>query len=282
MILVLKAIGVTVAVLGGLGLIFGAVLAVASKVFAVQEDPRKAELLEVLPGANCGGCGFAGCSAYAEAVVEGSAPVGACPVGGAEAAQKMAAIMGVSAEVAARQVAMVRCSGGGSNRKLYQYEGQQSCLAASRMAGGGPLACQHGCLGFGSCVDACAYNAISIVDGCAVVNKENCVACRKCIETCPRGLITLVPYDAQIHVKCSSRAKGVDTRAVCDGGCIGCGLCAKACPNEAIKVENNVACIDYSKCTGCGACAAKCPQKIIRMETVAEQQPEQAEEAVAQ
>ena len=263
--IVLKAIAITVAVLGGLGLVFGLILALASKIFAVEEDPRKDLLMEIMPGANCGACGFAGCAAYVDAVLEGTTVVGVCPVGGTAVAEKMASIMGVTDVGAAiRQVALVRCNGNGSNRSLYRYEGIEDCLAASRVAAGGPLACLYGCLAFGTCVKVCDFNAISIKDGCAVVNMEKCVGCLKCVNACPRNLITVVPYGSDICIKCASRDKGVDTHAVCDCGCIGCGLCAKACPNGAVTVENHLAVIDYSKCTACGACIEKCPQHLIR------------------
>jgi Na+-translocating ferredoxin:NAD+ oxidoreductase RNF subunit RnfB len=263
--IIVKAIAITVAVLGGLGLVFGLILALASKLFAVQVDPRKELLMEVMPGANCGACGFAGCSAYADAVIAGTSVVGACPVGGAEVAQKMASIMGtgdVGASV--RQVAMVRCTGNGSNRHLYNYEGIADCLAASRVAGGGPLACPYGCLAYGSCVAVCHFGAITVQDGRAQVDMEKCVGCLKCVSVCPRNLITVVPYGSEIFIQCDSHAKGVDTRAVCDCGCIGCGLCARACAQGAITVENNLASIDYSKCVACGACIEKCPQHLIR------------------
>ena len=266
MITVLKAIGIAIAVLGGLGVVFGLILAISSRIFAVKEDPRKQLLDEIMPGANCGACGFAGCSAYADAVIEGTTVVGACPVGGVELANKMARIMGVTDIGAAlRQVAFVRCNGSGSNRHLYNYEGIHDCLAASRVAAGGPLACQYGCLAYGTCMKVCDFDAISIKNHCAVVDMEKCVGCLKCVSACPRNLITVVPYGSDVLVKCHSRDKGVDTRAVCESGCIGCGLCARACPNGVITVENNLASIvDYSKCISCGACIDVCPQKLIR------------------
>ena len=265
MILVLKAIAITVAVLGGLGLVFGLILAAASKVFAVKEDPRKELLEEALPGANYGACGFAGCSAYADALIAGTTVVGACPVGGVEAAQKMASIMGVTnIGAGVRQVAMVRCSGSGSDRSRYHYEGIQTCLAASRLPAGGPLACRYGCLGYGSCMNLCDFGAISIENGAAKVDTEKCVGCLKCIGACPRNLITVVPYGSEVILQCSSHDKGVFTRSACENGCIGCGLCARACPNGAITVENNLATIDYYKCTSCGVCIKTCPQKLIR------------------
>ncbi len=255
----------TIAVLGGLGLIFGLLLALASTVFAVQEDPRKELLNEVMPGANCGVCGFAGCSAYADAVIAGTTVIGACTVGGQEVAKKMAAIMGVADTGAVvRQVAFVRCSGSGSNRQLYQYEGIQDCLAASRLAAGGSLACQYGCLAFGTCVNVCDFGALSVTDGHAVVDMDKCAGCLKCVNICPRNLITVVPYGSEVHVQCYSKAKGAQTRVTCENGCIACGLCARNCPAGAITVQDNLATIDYDKCTSCGTCIEKCPQHIIR------------------
>lgn len=255
-----------VAVLGGLGLVFGLALALASKVFAVKEDPRLGPLTEALPGANCGACGFAGCSAYAEAVLAGTTVIGACPVGGTEVAEKMAAIMGVTdIGTTVRQVALVRCTGNGSDHRRYDYEGIQDCLAASRVSAGGGLTCQYGCLALGSCVKVCDFGAIEVVGGAARVNMEKCMGCLKCVSTCPRGLITVVPYGSDVYITCASKDKGVETRKACDSGCIGCSLCAKACPVQAITVENNLASIDYSKCIACGACVEKCPRKLIRM-----------------
>lgn len=264
MILILKTIGITISILGGLGLIFGLILAVASKLFTVDQDPRKELLIEIMPGANCGACGFAGCSAYADAVIEGTTVVGACPVGGKVLAEKMSSIMGVTnVDVSVRQVAMVRCSGNGADRTRYNYEGIQTCLAASRMAAGGPLACRFGCLGYGSCMNLCDFGAIFIKNGAARIDPERCVGCLKCISACPRNLITVVPYGSEVVIQCSSYDKGVYTHSVCETGCIGCGLCAKSCPNGAITVTDNLASINYNKCTSCGICIDKCPQKLI-------------------
>ncbi len=255
----------TIAILGGLGLLFGLVLALVSMVFAVEEDPRKEKMNEIMPGANCGACGFAGCSAYADAVISGTSVIGACTVGGAEVAAKMAAIMGVAdTGPIVRQVAFVRCSGSGSSHQLYQYEGIKDCLAASRLAAGGSLACKFGCLAFGTCVNVCDFDAIHVNDGHATVDMDKCAGCLKCVNICPRGLITVVPYGSDVYVQCYSKAKGADTRRVCDKGCIGCGICAKNCPTQAITVVNNLAEVDYSKCIACGTCIEKCPQHLIR------------------
>ena len=264
---------IAIGILGGLGLIFGLVLAIASKVFYVETDPRLDELNECLPGANCGGCGYAGCGGYAEAVLKGEAPIGKCASGGDECAAKMAEIMGVKAEKVARRVAMVRCSGykrRDEEGKLVGlldkgiYEGARDCLAATKVGGRGPTICKFGCLGFGTCVKACKYDAIHVVDGVARVDFDKCVGCMSCVAACPRGIIAGVEYGEHIVISCSSHAKGNVTTRGCTLGCIGCGLCKKVCPKEAITIDRNLAVIDYSKCDNCGLCVSVCPKKMIR------------------
>lgn len=253
------------AVLAGLGVVFGAVLALAGKVFAVEEDPRLEPLTEALPGANCGGCGFSGCGAYAAAVLKGEALPGACPVGGESVARAMGQILGVTVEASERCVALVKCSGyEGHAQKRYEYDGLSDCLAASRLPGGGPNECPYGCLGFGTCVKACPFGAMSVKDGVATVNHELCVGCMKCAEACPRDLIVKVPYSADVTVACHSQEKGAALRQYCDIGCIGCKICEKTCEHDAIHVVDNLARIDYSKCVSCGQCAPKCPRHLIR------------------
>ena len=271
---------IAIAILGGLGLIFGLVLAAASKVFYVETDPRLDQLNECLPGANCGGCGFAGCGAYAEAVLKGEAPVGKCASGGNEAAKAMAAIMGVQAEEVTRKVAMVRCSGArtfdaegnltkGAKMKA-NYEGFHDCLAASKVGGSGPLSCKFGCLGYGSCTRVCKYGAISVKNGVAVVDEDLCVGCMACAQVCPRKVITAVEPDRNVVIACNSLAKGAVTNRACTIGCIGCGKCMKTCPSGAITITNNLAQIDYSKCTNCGECAKVCPKGLIKDSRVEE------------
>ena len=249
-------------VLGIMGGVFGLLLAVASKVFAVEKDERIEPVTEALPGANCGGCGYSGCAAYAQAIVEGKAEIGLCAAGGSEAADKIASIMGKEPVAMERKVAVVMCRGNHASKKGL-YEGIQDCAAAMRIAGNGPNLCAYGCLGFGNCTKACTRGAISIVDGVARVDHEKCVGCMACAAACPRGIIQEVPYDQDIVVACSSKEKGAALRKYCDIGCIGCKLCEKTCPNDAIHVVDNLASIDYTKCTSCSACAAKCPRHLI-------------------
>ncbi len=263
---------IAIAVLGGLGLVFGLVLGLAAKVFHVEEDPRLEQLNEALPGANCGGCGYAGCGGYAEAVLKGEAPIGKCASGGNETAEKMAAIMGVKADKVTRKVAMVRCSGyrqtdaDGKPTGIKMkgiYEGIDDCLAASKVGGRGPTICKFGCLGFGNCVKQCKYDAISIVDGVAKVDFEKCVGCMSCAAACPRNLIVQVEYGRDVMIACSSHAKGSVTVRGCTTGCVGCGMCVKTCPKGAISIDRNLAVIDYEKCDACGLCATVCPKHMI-------------------
>lgn len=247
----------------GLGLLMGALLALASKLFAVKKDEKAEAIKECLPGANCGGCGYSGCDAYAAAVSAGDAPVNKCSVGGAEAASKIAQIMGVDAGAQVRMRAQVMCSGTGEYaKKKYIYEGIDDCVAASKI-GGGDKMCKNGCIGLGTCVRACPFDAMVVEDGVAAVDYSKCKGCGICVSACPKGIIKLIPFDAKHWVGCMSVDDGKNTRKVCDVGCISCKLCQKNCPAGAINVDNFVASIDYDKCTGCDICTDKCPRHII-------------------
>lgn len=251
-------------IVGGVGLFIGVFLGVAGQKFAVEVDERETKVCDALPGNNCGGCGYAGCSGLAAAIVKGEAEISACPVGGAPVAEKIGEIMGVAAGEQKRMTAFVKCAGTcGKAKQDYAYTGIEDCVMMAHMQNGGPKSCDYGCCGFGTCVKACPFDAIHIVDGVAVVDKEVCKACGKCIKACPKNLIELVPYEVKHLVQCSSKEKGKDVMAVCSTGCIGCRMCQKVCPADAIVVENNLAWIDPEKCTNCGACAEKCPKKII-------------------
>ncbi len=247
-------------VLGGL---LGLALAIASRVFAVKVDERVPLIEEKLPGANCGGCGYAGCSALANAIVKGEAKPSSCTVGGDEVAAEIAEIMGVTAEKTNRMRAQVMCSGTMEfAQKKYIYRGAPDCVAASKLGGGDKL-CPNGCIGLGSCAAICSFNAIKIENGVAAVDYEKCKGCGKCTEACPKKIIRLIPYDAKHWVGCMSTEKGASVRKYCEVGCISCKLCEKACEHGAIHVENNLASIDYDKCVKCDKCVDKCPRKII-------------------
>ncbi len=254
---------IPVLIVGGLGIIFGILLGIASKVFAVKIDERVPKILEILPGANCGGCGFAGCGAYANALVKGKVKANMCPVGGSAVAEQIADVLGVETEVKEKMVARVMCNGTPDLAvQKYVYQGPKDCHSATRL-GGGEKMCPHGCLGFGSCVTVCKFDAISVETGVAVVDVDKCVACGACALECPKKIIKLVPAKSKYAITCKSVEKGKVTRRDCSVGCIGCGICAKNCPKEAIVVKDNVAAIDKNKCVNCGICATKCPQKSI-------------------
>ena len=234
------------------------------KAHVVEVDEKEVAVREQLPGNNCGGCGYPVCSGLAAAIAKGEAPVDQCPVGGAPVAAKIGAIMGQEVKETARQVAFVKCAGTCDKTTVkYEYTGVEDCEMMAFIPGSGAKNCTFGCMGFGSCVKACPFDAIHIVNGIAVVDQEACKACGKCVAKCPRHLIELVPYKANHLVQCSSHDKGPAVKKVCEAGCIGCTLCTKQCEFDAIHMDNNVAVIDYTKCTGCGKCAAKCPAHVI-------------------
>ena len=246
-----------------LGVLMGLLLAAATKIFAVKKNEKAERITECLPGANCGGCGFAGCAAFAEAVSNGEAKVNQCSVGGAEVTAKIADIMGVEALPTVRMRAQVMCSGTNEYaRKKYIYEGVADCTAASKIGGGDKL-CANGCIGLGTCVSACPFSAISVENGVAAVDYTKCTGCGVCVSACPKSIIKLIPFDSKHWVGCMSVDDGKTTRKVCDVGCISCKICEKNCPEKAITVDNFVAKIDYSKCSGCDICVDKCPRHII-------------------
>lgn len=263
-IMVMSSILVAAAVVGIVGIVIAVLLCFAGEKFKVEVDEKEIQVREALPGNNCGGCGFPGCDGLATAIVSGDAPVNACPVGGEACANKIAAIMGQDAVQAVKQAAFVHCGGTCElATTTYEYVGPKQCSLAMNNPGGGPKACTYGCLGFGDCAAACPFDAINIIDGIAQVDIEKCKACGKCVSACPRHLIDLIPVDHGLAVACSSRDKGIEVKKACKQGCLGCGLCARNCPAQAITVENQVAKIDYSLCTSCGLCQEKCPTKCI-------------------
>lgn len=251
----------SVAVVGAVGLVIGILLGIAGKIFYVKEDERIPLVREQLPGNNCGGCGYAGCDALAKAIVEGIAPPDACPAGcGPDNLARIGEIMGMEVEAGERQVMFVKCDGRcGIAKDKYNYYGEIDCRQAAVSPGRGPKACSYGCLGFGSCMKVCDFDAISIVDGVAVIDEEKCVNCGKCMKECPNGVIERVPYRAIRKVQCNNKDKGKTVKDMCKSGCLGCGLCAKLCESGAITMVNNLPVIDVSKCTDCRKCIDKCP-----------------------
>ena len=254
---------IAVAVVGGIGLIFGLLLAFAAHIFAVKTDERAGKIQAVLPGANCGSCGYAGCSAYAEAVAKGEAPVNGCTVGKAPVAAQIADIMGVEAGEVKEVVARVMCTGDRASVVYkFEYSGIKDCKAAMKF-GGGAKGCQTGCVGLGRCAAACPFDAIHVIDGVAVVDDTKCQACGKCVRECPKNLIKLIPKSQRHWVVCSNPEMGKFVNQYCKNGCIGCHLCEKECRFDAIHVVDNHAVINYDKCKNCGLCAKKCPRGVI-------------------
>lgn len=253
-----------VVAIGGLGVLFGAGLGYAAQKFAVEVDETVEKIKENLPGANCGGCGYAGCEAFAHAVAERKIKPTACPVSNAEQMKAIADILGTTAEVGEKKRAIVACRGTRENAKeKNEYYGILDCRDAALLPGGGSKACQYGCLGLGSCEKVCVFGAMTIQDGVAVVDPDKCTACGTCVRTCPKSIIHLIPASSTYHVNCMSRDKGKEVKSNCSVGCIGCGICVRNCEAKAIIMENNVAIIDQSKCIDCGVCEQKCPTKAI-------------------
>lgn len=261
-----------VIVLGSIALIAAVVLFVVSRKFSVAEDPRLEQVQEMLPGANCGGCGFPGCSGLASALVQG-ADNGSidglnCPVGGSATMGHVAEFLGMSMAASKPMVAVVRCNGSCDNRpRVAQYDGLKTC-AAVHMAGAGETACGYGCLGCGDCVAACAFDAIHINADTLLpeVMDDRCTSCGACVKACPRNIIELRvkgPRNRRVYVSCVNKDKGAVARKACQVACIGCGKCEKACAFDAISIAANLSYIDYDKCRLCTKCVDACPTSAI-------------------
>jgi len=247
-----------------LGLLFGIGLALFFKIFQTKEDPRIAQILEFLPGANCGACGFAGCFGLAQAIAEGKASPTRCAPLGLEKQKKIAEMFGIKIEEKTRLVATLICNGGIKAEDKFVYQGIETCFSANLLHGG-QKTCPYGCLGFGDCVKVCPFGAIYMdkEKKLPVIIEEKCTGCGLCIKTCPKKILTLRPADKKVYVMCNSIDKGALVNKYCKSGCIGCYKCEKVCPSEAIHVKNNLAVIDYEKCTNCGECVKVCPTKVI-------------------
>lgn len=261
-----KTIYLALAVLGGLGIVFGIALAIVAARFVVKVDPKVEKVRETLPGANCGACGFAGCMGYAEAVVGNpDVAVNLCAPGKSPVAERIAEITGKKAEKVEPKIARVFCQGGTSlSQRKFIYTGVHDCTAAV-LAAGGDKSCEYGCLGYGTCMRACPFDAITMSpDNLPVINPDRCTACGKCVAACPKQVIELGPASNAVVISCHSRDKGADTKKKCQVGCIACGICVRTCPVDAIAVENNLARINFDKCIVCGLCVKKCPTGAIK------------------
>ena len=254
-----------VIIVGIIGLVCGIALAIASIVLAVPVDEKAEAITEILPGANCGACGFSGCAGYAAALSKGeTTDTALCNPGGNEVSKQIAEYLGLSAGEIEPMTAVVMCQGIYANATTkMEYKGVQSCKMASQLFGG-PKDCVHGCLGLGDCMRECPYGAIQICDGVARVSPAICKACKKCIAACPKGLIELLPLNkSKAAVLCKNKDKGAIARKECKMACIGCMKCVKTCEADAITVQNFNAHVDISKCIGCGKCKDVCPVGCI-------------------
>lgn len=251
--------------LGVVCLLIGVIIYLAGHLLHSKNDTKKTKILNILPGTNCGACGYAGCSDYAEAILRDGVSCDRCSVLGAAEAEEMAALTGTAQKSGRRMVAHIRCHGSNNFvNKKYIYYGMNDCAAANRLLGG-YMKCQYGCLGFGNCVKKCPENAISIRNGVAYVHADLCNGCGQCLSACPKGVIELLPRDAAVFVSCSNQDPSARTIEACNIGCIGCKICEQTCPEDAVHVDGNVSVIDYEKCNGCGLCAEKCPRNLIEL-----------------
>lgn len=255
-------------ILGGFALISSTGLYMASKKFYIYEDPRIREVTEMLPGANCGGCGFAGCAAYAEYVVNENSLSKPCPVADDETMSQIGALLGLAAETGEKKVASLMCKGTSQNCKsMMEYKGIEDCWAATLVADT-TKACSFSCLGLASCVRACSFDAMYIEDGIVVIDDEKCTGCGMCISTCPKNLLHMRPKAKTVTVTCFNTDRGAEARKACAVACIGCMKCEKVCEDDAIHVTNFLAKIDYEKCTLCEKCVEACPTISIEIREV--------------
>jgi len=254
---------ISILVLGGLGFICAIMLGLAAEYFKIQEDSRISTILALLPNANCGVCGCAGCHQFAEKVVLGEIAVSGCLAGGPDVAKKIAEIMGVEGVLVNKKIACVHCGAKAEQRiKTADYQGVKTCVSANAVSNAGMM-CKYGCIGFGDCVCVCPFDAITMKDGLPVIDKQKCTACGKCVTFCPRKIISLVPFDAKVKIACSSHDSGAFVRRACKVGCIGCLICEKQVPGY-FKISDNLAGIDYENNTVDPSSATdKCPTKCI-------------------
>ncbi len=253
-----------VIITGVIGLLSALLLTAAARFMAVKKDEKSENILKCLPNANCGGCGYAGCDGYASALAKGEcAKTNLCSVGGDSVSAAIASILGVEKEKTSKKTAFVHCGGYcDKNPNKVHYNGLSACSAVKTVFGG-EKKCVFGCFGLGDCMAVCPVDAVCIKDGIARIITHKCIGCGRCVKVCPNGIITLIPAEKPVRVRCSSPEKGIAVRQSCTAGCIGCKKCEKECPVNAITVMDNLSVIDYEKCISCGKCVSVCPTKCI-------------------
>ncbi len=254
---------IVIGLIATIAVILAVLIVLVSKLCAVKEDEKAKAVSEQLAGANCGGCGYAGCADFAKALSEGKAQINACGATPNENKEIIAKILSIPFTAGAQTFAVVKCAGGKNAQNKFEYVGNSGCIAENSYLGGSKI-CPEGCLGGGSCSTACTEGGITVIDGVAVINSALCASCGACIIKCPKNIIELIPKTSKVYVACSTTCRGKDVMNACNVGCIGCGLCSKNCPENAITMVNNLPIIDYSKCSGCLTCVSKCPRKCIK------------------
>jgi RnfABCDGE-type electron transport complex B subunit len=265
----MSAIIFPVGAVSAIGLLCAVMLTVVSKLMSVSEDERVTELRDILPGANCGACGYAGCDGYAAALVSDGAKTNLCVPGSDAVSRQISDLLGVEFEDVIERIAVCHCGGtAAAVEKKMEYDGIMSCAAAKTLYGGAG-ACQYGCIGYGDCEKVCPNGAVCIDDGVARINPRRCTGCGLCAKACPNGIISTLPDYVSTVIKCSSLDKGALARKKCKNACIACMRCVRECPKEAISVINNLAVIDYAKCGGCGHCAEVCTSGCIKISNYA-------------
>lgn len=251
--------------MGGVGLTFGVLLALADEKLKVEINPLEESVLEALPGVNCGACGYPGCSGYAHQVSLGNLSPDKCVVGGQDLADKLGELLGVKVEQKEKNIAFVKCQGDKSRAaEIFKYDGFPDCQTAV-LVSCGSKACIFGCLGFGTCARVCPFGAIKMNPDTNLpeIDGKLCTSCGICVAECPKKIMALVPEKNKVEIRCSSFEKGIEVKKKCTIGCIACQICVKKCPENAITMEDNLAKIDYNKCTNCLQCVPVCPTKAI-------------------
>jgi len=251
------------AVVLGIAVLLGVLIVIVSHFFQLPVNEKRDELLSALPGANCGGCGFAGCEGYAQFLADGAVNTSLCTVGGSACSIELASILGVDAVFSEPKAVRLLCQGTtDKTQRRYEYLGTLTCNAAHGLLGG-PGACTYGCLGYGDCITVCAFGALSLKDGIVLTDPNKCTACGQCVTMCPKDILQLLPKSAEVAVRCKNTWPGAQTKKNCSVGCIGCQKCAKVCPAGAITMTGPLAVINQDLCTRCGACVPVCPTKSI-------------------